>query len=143
MTAVHGKAIGNPRAVADQLGDGLTLLSFGVDREARGGIWWGESFTDEDREQAQAGLDHAAETVAGGEYDLVVLDEVNVALDWKLIHLEDLLSLMDEKPDQVELILTGRYAHPEVIARADLVTEMREIKHPYQKGLFSRKGIDY
>ena len=77
------------------------------------------------------------------EYDLVVLDEVNVALEWKLIDLEDLLSLLDAKPEAVELVLTGRYAHPEVIARADAVTEMREIKHPYQRGLTSRRGIDY
>jgi cob(I)alamin adenosyltransferase len=66
-----------------------------------------------------------------------------VALEWKLIQLDDVLQLLDEKPDDVELILTGRYAHPEVLARADLVTEMKEIKHPYQKGLVSRRGIDY
>jgi len=78
-----------------------------------------------------------------GDYDLVILDEINVALEWHLIRLEDVLSLLDQKPEKVELILTGRYAHPEVIARADLVTEMREIKHPYHKGIVSRRGIEY
>jgi cob(I)alamin adenosyltransferase len=92
---------------------------------------------------AEKALAHSRELIMGGEYDLVILDEINVALEWKLIQLPDVLQLLDEKPDDVELILTGRYAHPEVIARADLVTEMREIKHPYQKGLISRRGIDY
>jgi len=96
-----------------------------------------------DIRMAREGLDHSREIVTSGEYDLVILDEINVALEWKLIRLQDVLSLLDEKPEQVELILTGRYAHPEIIARADLVTEMREIKHPYQKGVISRRGIDY
>ena len=96
-----------------------------------------------DVRMAQEALDHSREIVKSGEYQLVILDEINVALEWKLIQLQDVLSLLDEKPQMVELILTGRYAHPEVIARADLVTEMREIKHPYQRGLISRRGIDY
>ena len=96
-----------------------------------------------DVRMAQDALEHGREIVMSGEYDLVILDEVNVALEWKLIELQDLLSLLEEKPEGVELVLTGRYAHPEVIARADVVTEMKEIKHPYQRGLTSRQGIDY
>ncbi|MDH4208465.1 MAG: cob(I)yrinic acid a,c-diamide adenosyltransferase, partial [Anaerolineae bacterium] len=88
-------------------------------------------------------LEHGREIVKSGDYDVVVLDEINVALEWHLIELQDVLSLLDQKPQAVELILTGRYAHPEVIARADLVTEMREIKHPYHKGIISRRGIEY
>jgi cob(I)alamin adenosyltransferase len=96
-----------------------------------------------DIRMAQEALDHSREIVTGGEYDLVILDEINVALEWKLIELEDVLALLQERPDHVELILTGRYARQEIIARADLVTEMKEIKHPYQNGLTSRRGIDY
>ncbi len=96
-----------------------------------------------DVRMAQQALDHARQVVKSAEYDLVILDEVNVALEWKLIQLQDVLSLLEEKPAAVELVLTGRYAHPEIIARADLVTEMREIKHPYQRGLSGRRGIDY
>jgi len=96
-----------------------------------------------DVRMAQDALEHGREIVMSGEYDLVILDEVNVALEWKLIELQDLLSLLDGKPEGVELVLTGRYAHPEVITRADVVTEMKEIKHPYQRGLTSRQGIDY
>jgi|GEM_PF-24576 len=96
-----------------------------------------------DIRMAEEALEYAREIVSSGDYDLVVLDEINVALEWHLIRLEEVLSLLDQKPEKVELILTGRYAHPEVIARADLVTEMREIKHPYQRGIVSRRGIEY
>ncbi len=96
-----------------------------------------------DVRMAQEALEHSRDIVMSAEYDLVILDEVNVALEWKLIGIDDLLALMEEKPAQVELILTGRYAHPEVIDRADQVTEMREIKHPYSRGLLGRRGIDY
>jgi cob(I)alamin adenosyltransferase len=92
---------------------------------------------------AREALEQGREIVMSGDYDVVVLDEVNVALDWQLIELPDVLSLIEQKPQGVELILTGRYAHPEVIARADLVTEMREIKHPYHNGIISRRGIEY
>ena len=92
---------------------------------------------------AEEALEHAREILTSGDYDLVVLDEINVALEWQLIRLEDVLSLLDQKPGHVELILTGRYAHPEVLARADLVTEMKEIKHPYHEGIVSRRGIEY
>jgi cob(I)alamin adenosyltransferase len=96
-----------------------------------------------DIRMAEEALEHGREIVKSGDYDLVVLDEINVALEWRLIQLQDVLSLLDQKPENVELILTGRYAHPEVIARADLVTEMKEIKHPYHKGIVSRRGIEY
>jgi len=97
----------------------------------------------EEREQAGEALQAARSAIASNKFDLVVLDEVNVAVAWKLIEVEDLLKLIDEKPQNVELILTGRYADQRLIERADLVTEMVEIKHPYQKGIKARKGIEY
>ena len=74
---------------------------------------------------------------------MVILDEINVAIDYNLVSLEDVLKLVEEKPEKVELVLTGRYAPPELVKIADLVTEMLEIKHPYQKGVLGRKGVDY
>jgi len=97
----------------------------------------------EEREQASEALQAARAAIDSGKFDLVVLDEVNVAVAWKLIEVEDLLKLIDEKPQNVELILTGRHADQRLIERADLVTEMVEVKHPYQKGIKSRKGIEY
>ncbi|HEC82111.1 MAG TPA: cob(I)yrinic acid a,c-diamide adenosyltransferase [Thermoplasmatales archaeon] len=96
-----------------------------------------------DIDLAQQGLEHANEIIKTGEHDLVILDEINVALDYNLIPLEDTLRLIREKPEKVELVLTGRYASPELVKQADLVTEMLEIKHPFQKGVLARKGIDY
>jgi cob(I)alamin adenosyltransferase len=97
----------------------------------------------EEREQAKQALEEARRAVLGGEYDLVVLDEVNVAVAWRLVELEEVIELIEQKPEGVELILTGRYADEKLIELADLVTEMREVKHPYQKGITSRRGIDY
>lgn len=97
----------------------------------------------EEREQASKALQAARESIASGKFDLVVLDEVNVAVAWKLINIEELLDLIQEKPHNVELILTGRYADQRIIERADLVTEMVEVKHPYSKGIKARKGIEY
>jgi cob(I)alamin adenosyltransferase len=77
------------------------------------------------------------------EYDIVVLDEVNVAAAWNLIDIDQVKKLIGDKPEKVELILTGRYADPRLIELADLVTEMVKVKHPYDKGILSRQGIDY
>ena len=97
----------------------------------------------EERDQASEALKAARESVSSGKFDLVVLDEVNVAVAWKLINIEELLDLIREKPHNVELILTGRYADQRLIEKADLVTEMVEVKHPYNKGIKARKGIEY
>ena len=78
-----------------------------------------------------------------GNYDLVVLDEVNVAVAWKLVELDEVVRLISDKPKNVELILTGRQADTKLVQLADLVTEMLNIKHPYDEGVLARKGIDY
>ena len=97
----------------------------------------------EEREQARQALKEAQTAVLSGEHDLIVLDEVNVAVAWKLVELEGVVELIKNKPENVELILTGRYANEKLIELADLVTEMTEVKHPYREGITSRRGIDY
>ncbi len=94
-------------------------------------------------EQARQALAQARAAMLSGNYDIVLLDEVNVATAWKLVELAEVLRLISEKPPHVELILTGRYADREVVQRADLVTEMLCIKHPYDSGVPARKGIEY
>jgi cob(I)alamin adenosyltransferase len=96
-----------------------------------------------DIDEAVEALNHAKKIIKSNEYDVVILDEINVALDYKLININDVLTLIKDKPQKVELILTGRYASEELIAHADLVTEMLDIKHPYKNGMKCRKGIDY
>jgi cob(I)alamin adenosyltransferase len=98
---------------------------------------------EEDVRLAQEGLAHAREVVLSGQYDLVILDEINVALDFGLISVADVLALIREKPRQVELVFTGRHAPQEVIEAADLVTEMKEVKHYYRQGGKARDGIEH
>jgi len=95
-----------------------------------------------DRMEAQRGLDLARECL-GGEYDLVVLDELNVVLDFGLLELQPVLDLLRSRPFHVEVVVTGRGAPQALLDAADLVTEMREVRHPYTKGVVSRRGIDY
>lgn len=97
----------------------------------------------EDLAEAKRGLELARAALAGGRYRMLILDELNVAVEYGLVRLEDALALVDACPDEVELVFTGRYARPEVIARADLVSEVREINHPMRKGIVSRVGIDH
>ncbi|MCL0091265.1 cob(I)yrinic acid a,c-diamide adenosyltransferase [Dehalococcoidales bacterium] len=97
----------------------------------------------EEIEQAKQALAAAREAMLSGNYDLVVLDEVNLAVAWKLVELEGVIRLIDDKPPNVELILTGRKADTQLVKLADLVTEMLKIKHPYDEGIKARKGIDY
>jgi cob(I)alamin adenosyltransferase len=96
-----------------------------------------------DIDLAQEGFSQAKDIIKNGKYDMVILDEINVAVDYNLIALDDVLKLIEEKPEKLELVLTGRNAHPELVKIADVVTEMLEIKHPYQKGAMARKGVDF
>lgn len=117
----------------------VTLASFGL----RQFIYNKRGINPEEKAQAQAALAAAREAITGGNYDLVVLDEINVAVYFNLIAVEEVLQLIRDKPSRVELILTGRNADSRLIEAADLVTEMVKIKHPYDKGIQARKGIEF
>jgi len=92
---------------------------------------------------AQKGFLHAKYVIKKEKYDMIILDEINVAVDYNLIKLKDILKLVKEKPEKLELVLTGRNVNPEIVKKADVVTEMLEIKHPYQQGITARYGIDF
>ena len=96
-----------------------------------------------DIELARQGLALARKAITSGDYDMVILDELNVAADFKLVSLDDVIDLIKCKPAAVDLILTGRYAPPEVIALADTVSEIREVRHHYNAGVKERAGIEY
>jgi cob(I)alamin adenosyltransferase len=97
----------------------------------------------EEKRQAEVALAAAREAITSGDYDLVVLDEINVALDFQLIEIDDVIDIIKNKPSHVELILTGRHADARLIDVADLVTEMVNVKHPFEKGVKARQGIEY
>jgi len=101
------------------------------------------SIKPEEKEQAKRAFAAAREAVLSGSYDLVVLDEVNLAVAWNLVELDEVVRLIDDKPEDVELILTGRRADSKLVKSADLVTEMLKIKHPYDEGIVAREGIEY
>ena len=96
----------------------------------------------EDLHAARRALERGRQAMLGGEYDLIIFDEICVAIYFGLLSVPEVLILLDEKPAAVELVLTGRYCPAEIIARADLVSEMHEMKHYYQQGVMARKGFD-
>ncbi len=98
---------------------------------------------EEDKEEARKALDAGRTAMLSGECDLVVLDEVNVASAWGLVSVDDVVRVIEEKPEHVELILTGRYADERLIQLADLVTEMKAVKHPFEQGIEARAGCEY
>ncbi|MDQ7821769.1 MAG: cob(I)yrinic acid a,c-diamide adenosyltransferase [Candidatus Eremiobacteraeota bacterium] len=118
--------------------EGLTVFQFG-----RAELVARDNPSPADFEEARAGLLEAQRQLKGRGCDLLILDEINVAVDFGLLGLNEVLSLIEEKPEDIELVLTGRNAPREIIEKAQLVTEMREIAHPFRKGVGARKGIDY
>lgn len=117
---------------------GVTMTSFGQ----RGWVKAGK-VKPEHKESAGQALAVARQAMLSGNYDLVVLDEINVAVAGKLVALDEVIRLIEDKPQHVELILTGRNADPRLVELADLVSEIVMVKHPYTEGIQARKGIDY
>ena len=105
-------------------------------------VYKGKMPGEEDLAVALRALKRAEDSMLCNEYNIIILDEIIVAIYFKLFPISDVIDLINKKPDNVELILTGRYCPEEIIEKADLVTEMKEIKHYYTKNVLSRKGIE-
>ena len=97
----------------------------------------------EDIDLVNEAFEFSKKTINSGNYDIVILDEINIALHFKLLELGKAIDILKNKPENVEVVLTGRSAPKEIIEIADLVSEIVEIKHPYQKGIGAREGIEY
>ncbi|MBN2408376.1 MAG: cob(I)yrinic acid a,c-diamide adenosyltransferase, partial [Candidatus Aminicenantes bacterium] len=134
---LKGQAYGELKAVR-KLAPWITIEQFG----RKGFIHVTENPDEEDVRRARAGLEKCLRAMLSGRYAIVVLDEVNVALYFRLFGVKDVLDLLDQKPADVEIVLTGRYAPPALLRRADLVTEMKEKKHYYTRGVRARAGIE-
>jgi cob(I)alamin adenosyltransferase len=120
----------------ERFSDLISIKQFGLGRFVKG------QPTDEEIHAAQKGLEDVRQAMLSGEYDVIIVEEGNVAVACGLFDAQLLLDLIAQKPDNLELVITGRGAAPEVIEQADLVTEMKEIKHYYQKGVAARVGIE-
>ena len=107
------------------------------------GIIDDKSPKEEHERVAKEAIKISTEKIQSGKYDIVILDEINYAINLGLVKLEDVINLIKSKPKNLDLVLTGNYAKDEIIKLADLVTEMREIKHPFQHGIKAKKGIDF
>ncbi len=98
---------------------------------------------EEDIKSAQEGLEECKKRLSSGDYDLIILDEITIALFFKLFDVQDVIKILENKATNTEVVLTGRYAPKELIDIADLVTEMKEVKHYYTQGVLSRDGFDH
>ena len=127
--------------------DGIKRLDCAIELHATGkgfcGIQGNPYPWAEHRANAQDAIALVEEKLAAGAYDILILDEINNALKLKLVDLEQVLAILGKRPPPMHLILTGRDAHPQVIELADTVSEVREIKHAYQKNIEPQPGIDY
>ena len=116
----------------------LTIRSFGLPKWIRK-----DSITPEDREEVRKAMNLARDVLSDPQINVVILDEIFLAFHFGMVSLDEIMDLIKNRPPDKELVLTGRNAPPEVIERADLVTEMLEIKHYYKKNIPARKGIEY
>ena len=121
--------------------DGFTYI---MRQMGRGFVKVGGAEADpEDLRMVEAAWAEAATAINSGDWDLIVLDEINYAIGYKMLSADAVAAVLRAKPDMLHIILTGRNAHPTLVELADTVTEMREIKHAYQKGILAQKGIEF
>lgn len=122
-----------------------SLNKLGVKIKTLGrGFTWKQSDLKQDVILAQSGWERAKNAIFSGEYDLIVLDELNYVLSYEFLTVDDVVHVLEKKPERLHVIITGRDASPELIERADLVTEMKMIKHPYHaRGIKAQKGIEF
>ena len=125
---------------AKMLGDD----KFEIRPMGRGFVKIGGAETDpEDLKLAKECWQTGREAIYSGKYDLVILDEINYVISYKMLDADEIVEALGGKPEPVHVICTGRNAHPKLVELADLVTEMKEVKHPYTKGILAQRGIDY
>ncbi len=137
MQFMKGQTVYGELESAKRFSDQLTIEQVGRPQFVKQG-----KQTDVDRQMAQEAFARARALVSSGSYDLIVLDELNCAVDFDLVEFEAVKEMILSKPEHTELVITGRNVHPEIVELADLVTEMREIKHYYNAGQPARVGIE-
>jgi cob(I)alamin adenosyltransferase len=121
----------------DRFKDLITIKQYGT------GFLKGGRPTKSEIEAARKGFEEVKNIISSKTYDMIVLDEINIAIHYNLLNVEDIVDLLNSRPPNMEIVLTGRYADEKIIEIADLVTEMKEIKHYYKKGVKARKGIEH
>jgi cob(I)alamin adenosyltransferase len=134
---LKGRRYGELEA-AERLSDCFQIVQSGLDKFVKKG-----EPSEEDIRLAHRGLQLAREAIMSGSYDVVILDEINVVIELGVLRVEEVLPLIDERPGGVELVLTGRYAPQEFYERADIITEMKNVRHCFDEGVPMREGIEF
>jgi cob(I)alamin adenosyltransferase len=118
--------------------------NFVMKQMGRGFVKVGGAETDpEDLKMVEAAWEEAREAIMSGKWDLIILDEINYAISYGMLDPAKVVETLQQKPEMVHVILTGRSAHPSIIKVADTVTEMKQVKHAYEKGVLAQRGIEY
>ena len=131
---IKGKKVSGEMNALSQLGIEIRRLGLGFVTK--------ENF-DEQKQSARSAIELARAEILSGTWDLIILDEINYAVKFGLVDTQEILSLLEIRPPELHLVFTGRDALPELIAAADLVTEMKLVKHPFQKGISAQAGIEF
>ena len=118
--------------------DNLKIVQAGLDR-----IVYKNNETDEDIKEIKKGWELAKEAIKNNEYQLIILDEANIAIELGLISLDEMKNFLKNKPQNLEIVLTGRHAHPDIVEMAHLVSEIKQVKHYWDIGVCARKGIEF
>ncbi len=126
------------RNLSVEISKNLTIVQAGLDR-----IVYSSNKTDDDEKEIKKGWELAKKAIKNDEYNLIILDEANIAIDLGFIKLDDMLNVLKNKPEDMEIVLTGRNAHPKIIEIAHLVSEIKPVKHYWDTGVVARKGIEY
>ena len=126
------------RNLSGKIQENMTIMQAGLDR-----IIYSNNITDADKKAILDGWDVAKRAISNDEYKLVILDEINIAISLGIIDVEEVLQVLNNKPDDIEIVLTGRDAHPKIIETAHLVSKIEPVKHYWDIGVSARKGIEY
>ena len=126
------------RNLSPEISKNLTIIQAGLDR-----IVYSDNKNKDDEEEIKKGWELAKKAIKNDEYNLIILDEANIAIDLGFIDLDEMLDVLKNKPEEMEIVLTGRNANPKIIEIAHLVSEIKPIKHYWDKGIRARKGIEY
>lgn len=126
------------RELSPEISNNLKIEQAGLDR-----IIYKDNQSEKDHKEIKKGWNHAKSAIKNREYQLIILDELNIAIDLGIIDIDEVIDVLKNKPDETEIVITGRNAHPKIIEIAHLVSNIQPIKHYWDKGVTARKGIEY
>ena len=124
--------------LSPEISENLKIVQAGLDR-----IIYKDNQNDKDKEEIKKGWEIAKQAIQNHEYQLIILDEANIAIDLGILDVDEVVDVLKNKPDEMEIVLTGRNAHPKIVEIAHLVSKIEPVKHYWDTGIAARKGIEY